>query len=466
MCNSFIFGRPLWCLWSLAGGGLALAIMALLVPADAGAAPVGTLVVSAADVETSLAMAQSAGRDRKNALVSVKAPQSGFGSLVRAILYAGACVCQRFLGLLDRDVIQVTVLPAPIVPVRSSASAALLFGPALLGLVGIARCRQATQRTLATEPASDAEPAGRTQPAVILLISPDAAFTAWVDGHLHRAGYLCRPADSVSAALACSGNRPPALILRDCRVAGWEMLRTEPKLRSVPIMGVIPSGVTYSEDAWLEDFEYGMDGLHDCADGDRLLVARVTAFLRRSGHLVPHRGVYRVGRVELDADLREVRIAGRPVRLSAKPFAILETFMRAPSRLLSRAELVARVWGPQFAIGDHALDVHVHALRQALDRNPDHLCQLVTIKGVGFKLKSLSPVTSASSAPDVLPMAVNSLPLLPSGEAHVSNAQRSLTPSPSRNRRNWLRRVPRHRRARPLRRKPSVRHLGSPVSIG
>lgn len=385
MRNAFFFGGSLSRILGLAAACVALGTLRLMVPADADAALVGTLVVSATDAGVSTVAIQPIEQDHDNAIVAGGSLRNGFGSLVRAILYGGGCICQRVVGVLDGGAPSTTP-QAPIAPVSSAPSTAVLFGPALLGLVGIALRGQAARWPLAVESVSEARPPSGTHPAVILLVSSDAAFTAWVEGCLHRVGYLCRSAASVDTALAYAHHQPPALILRDCRVEGWERFRTESKLRSVPIMGLIPPGVAYAEVAWLADFECGMDGLHDCAEGGRLLVARVTAYLRRSGYVVSQRGVYRMGGVELDVDARQVRINGKRATVSPKPFAVLEALMRVPGRLFTREELGALIWGPGFAVGPHTLDVHIHALRRWLKSDPAGRCRLQTIKGVGFRL--------------------------------------------------------------------------------
>jgi DNA-binding winged helix-turn-helix (wHTH) protein len=204
---------------------------------------------------------------------------------------------------------------------------------------------------------------------------------------------------------------------------------------------LVPIGTTYTEADSLADLERGMDGVHLCQDGWRLLVAKVGSYLRRAGYQQSRRSVCQVGAVELDADTHEVKVGGRHIQLSAKPFAILEAFMQAPSKVFRRSELIDLVWGADFAIGHHTLDVHVHALRQQLNRDPQRLCRLITIKGVGFKLKPFPLTIPVASVPDALPMAANSLPLLRRGVAHTSNTQRSITPSYPSSRRTRLRRV-------------------------
>jgi two-component system response regulator RegX3 len=232
-------------------------------------------------------------------------------------------------------------------------------------------------------------------------------FARDLEEHLHRAGYVVRVAASASEVCAVTDPASLLLVLVDHRIQDWDMLRTDPSLRHVLLMAVVPFGCLYTEDQCIWDLERGMDGVHHLRDGHRLLVAKVGAYVRRAGCDHARRRVYQVGAVELDGDAHEVKIAGRQVKLSAKPFAILRVLMREPFKVFRRSELVNLVWGPDFSVGEHALDVHVHALRQQLDREPNCFCEVITIKRVGFKLK---PVSSAgSNRPRRLRPAFNSI---------------------------------------------------------
>jgi DNA-binding winged helix-turn-helix (wHTH) protein len=168
------------------------------------------------------------------------------------------------------------------------------------------------------------------------------------------------------------------------------------------MMLLVRAGMVYTDADTMRDLERGADGVHLCHDSWRLFLAKVGAYLRRAGHDLSRRGVYRVGAVELDADIREVKVEGQRVQLSAKPFALLEAFMRAPSKIFSRSELADLIWGPDFAVGEHTLDVHVHALRRELDRDPHRRCRLINIKNVGFKLKAAAPSTRPLASPRVV----------------------------------------------------------------
>ena len=228
----------------------------------------------------------------------------------------------------------------------------------------------------------------------VVVLSPDVAFARDLAKYVHRTGYAVQVASTVGEICAVTDPTSLLLVLVDHRSQDWEMLRTDPSLRHVLLIAVVPFGCLYTEEHCISDLERGLDGVHDLRDGHRLMIAKVAAYLRRADGENSRRGVYRVGAVELDRDTHQVTVAGRQVKLSAKPFAILTVLMRTPSRVFSRSELVNRVWGLDYAVGGHALDVHVHALRQHLAREPDRLCDLVTVKRVGFTLK---PVSSGGS---------------------------------------------------------------------
>ena len=357
---------------------------------------------------------------------------------------------------------------APVESISPLPSAAFLFGPAMIGILGmVLRQRAALMRPAAAiSSSSQVRPAPPTSPALILILSPDVTFAKQTEEELHRSEHSIRAVRSVAEVFEIANHTPVSLVLVDPRTSDWDMLRTDAGLRRVLMIGLVPPGVVYAEEDCQADLERGIDGVHFAYEGPRLLLAKMGAYLRRAGFDVSRRGRYQVGSVELDTDAHEVKVGGRHIPISAKPFMLLEALMRAPSKAFTRSELVDLVWGPNFAIGDHTLDVHVHALRLLLNRDPHRLCRLITVKGVGFKLKSSSPVTPATSMPDALPMAANSLPLLHSGVTHVSNTLRPITSSPLSSRQTRLRRVSQQRRDRILRRDTSVRHQRSTVSVG
>ncbi|MCP9443370.1 MAG: response regulator transcription factor [Nitrospira sp.] len=277
---------------------------------------------------------------------------------------------------------------SPIAPVSPSPSSGVLFVTTLLGVLGVAA--HGGVFTQGARYSQQSAPHPPPPAGAVIVLSHDGAFARGIEEQLHRAGYAVRVATAVSELLAIPNCAAPALVLVDQRIQDWDMLRTDPCFRHVLLMAVVPLGAIYPDENCLSDLERGMDGVHDLRDGYRLLVAKVGAYLRRARGSRLHRGIYQVGAVEFDSDSHEVTIAGQPVHLSAKPLAILEALVQEPEKIFTRRELSALLWGPNFAVCGHTLDVHVHALRRQLARDPDRLCRLVTIKGVGFKLKSVS----------------------------------------------------------------------------
>jgi len=281
---------------------------------------------------------------------------------------------------------------SPVVPVSAPPSSGLLFVTALVGMLGtVFRGDSLIEKARRTNTLKPHRPCSTR---LVVVLSPDAVFAGDLAEQLHRAGYAVRGAAAVSELLVVTDPASLSLVLVDHRIPDWDTLRTDPSLRHVLLMAVVPTGCLYTDDHYISDLERGIDGVHDLRDGHRLLVAKIGAYLRRSGCASARRGVYQVGAVTLDGDAHEVTIAGRQVKLTAKPFAILRALMREPSKAFSRSELVNVVWGSDFAVSSHALDVHVHVLRQQLDREPNCLCELLTIPHVGFKLKPLASARS------------------------------------------------------------------------
>jgi DNA-binding response OmpR family regulator len=89
----------------------------------------------------------------------------------------------------------------------------------------------------------------------------------------------------------------------------------------------------------------------------------------------------------MDVDRHEVSVGGRLVELTPKEFQILRQFLESPNRLFSRQEMLNKVWGEGYALEEHALDVHIHSLRQKIESDPTRPKLIVTVRGIGYKLR-------------------------------------------------------------------------------
>lgn len=114
------------------------------------------------------------------------------------------------------------------------------------------------------------------------------------------------------------------------------------------------------------------------------LVARVQALARRSNEVVVD-DLQRLGAVEVDLRRRTVKRDGTPVELTPKEFALLESLIRHKGKVLSREQILRRVWGTNADPGDNIVDLYVHYLRKKLDSDDAGQGSLIrTVRGVGY----------------------------------------------------------------------------------
>ncbi len=199
-------------------------------------------------------------------------------------------------------------------------------------------------------------------------------------------GYQVSFVTTETAAYAAVKESMPSLIIverQDGIAAVLQQLRSAAK---VPIVAVVNGAESCHDDEWLQDYESDID-LVLCNQTPRQVVARVRAILRRCVSTVQSHRHFRAGAIGMDIDRHEVTIGGRVVELTPKEFQILHQFIEAPGRVFSRQEMLNRVWGEGYALEEHALDVHIHSLRQKIETDPNEPRFIMTVRGVGYKLR-------------------------------------------------------------------------------
>jgi two-component system, OmpR family, response regulator RegX3 len=220
---------------------------------------------------------------------------------------------------------------------------------------------------------------------VILTSAP-----SWVE-ELHRAleqsGYPTIIARSFQEAARHQTDGTVSLILIDRPHVALPRLKIGfPVFAKALCVSLWPAEKDCSEEQFLEDLDAGVDDVFS-GQTTRQIVAKVRALLRRQTAQMhsPQRLI--VGDIQMDIDKHEVTIEGKLVSLTPKEFAILQCFLKAPGQAFSRQAILSRVWGEDYALDQHALDVHVHALRQKIEKNPERPNLIVTVRGMGYKLK-------------------------------------------------------------------------------
>lgn len=220
----------------------------------------------------------------------------------------------------------------------------------------------------------------------ILIVMHTESLAQALKNALESSGLKSTVVKTETAAFEEVKGTTPSLIIMDRKQARVTRLRQFRTLVNVPIIAVDEGPDACSDEECLAEYERDID-LVVCSQSTRELVARVRAILRRR-EPVTHGTVYAVGNLRMDLDRHEVTVAGRLVDLTPKEFQILRQFMESPGRVFSRQEMLNRVWGEGYALEEHALDVHIHSLRHKIEASPANPRSIVTVRGIGYKLRA------------------------------------------------------------------------------
>lgn len=221
----------------------------------------------------------------------------------------------------------------------------------------------------------------------VLIYLKSESFAQSLKKALETSGYRSTAVTTESVALTEAKANAPSLIILDRRsdsIANFRRLRM---LNMVPIVAVQEGHVSCQDEECLQEYAHDVD-LVLCGQSVRELVARVRAILRRREAGIESNTQYNVGNLRMDLDRHEVLVNGHAVDLTPKEFQILKQFLESPRRVFSRQEMLNRVWGEGYALEEHALDVHIHSLRQKIEQNPASPTFLLTVRGVGYKLRA------------------------------------------------------------------------------
>jgi len=221
--------------------------------------------------------------------------------------------------------------------------------------------------------------------ATILVVDDEPHIVELASLYLQNDGYSVISAADGLAALQMAEERRPDLVVLDImlpKIDGWEVCR---RLRQgsndVPIIMLTARGEDVDR---IVGLELGADDYMVKPFNPRELVARVKAVLRRAAEgPAPAGEVLRIAQLEIAADRREVRIAGQDVRLRTKEFDLLLALAERPGFVLSRDQLLERVWNYDYAGGTRTVDVHIARLRDKLEGSG---VRIETVWNVGYKL--------------------------------------------------------------------------------
>jgi two-component system, OmpR family, response regulator RegX3 len=222
----------------------------------------------------------------------------------------------------------------------------------------------------------------------VLVVEDEESFSEALSFMLRREGFEVAVAADGNAALTEFDRIGPDLVLLDVMLPGLSGTEVCRALRQRSTVPIIMLTARDSEIDKVVGLELGADDYVTKPFSSRELVARIRAVLRRRGdteELVP--AVLEAGPVRMDVDRHIVSVAGEPVQLPLKEFELLEMLLRNAGRVLTRGQLIDRIWGADYVGDTKTLDVHVKRLRAKIEPDPSEPKHLVTVRGLGYKLE-------------------------------------------------------------------------------
>jgi len=229
----------------------------------------------------------------------------------------------------------------------------------------------------------------------ILVVDDDKNICQLLELYLTDAGYTLTFAHDGSQALDLLKKTQIDLVILDIMlpmINGWEVCKMIRQISSVPVIMLTARDLVADK---IQGFELGADDYIVKPFEPREVVARVKARLKSAGPCEkspkqswPHPDqTLRTGNVEVDIDRYEVRLAGRKVDLKPKEIQLLYYLLRNKNLVLTREQLLEKVWDYSFEGDTRTVDVHINRLREKLEGTAAS-CRIRTIWGVGYKLET------------------------------------------------------------------------------
>ena len=223
----------------------------------------------------------------------------------------------------------------------------------------------------------------------VLVVEDEESFSDALSYMLRREGYEVEVAGTGVDALTTFDRSGADLVLLDLMLPGLSGTEVCRELRSRSHVPIIMVTARDSEVDKVVGLELGADDYVTKPFSSRELVARIRAVLRRG--MEPEElmlNVVEAGPVRMDVERHVVSVDGQQVQLPLKEFDLLELLLRNAGRVLTRGQLIDRVWGADYVGDTKTLDVHVKRLRAKVEPDPATPKYLVTVRGLGYKFES------------------------------------------------------------------------------
>jgi two-component system response regulator RegX3 len=224
----------------------------------------------------------------------------------------------------------------------------------------------------------------------ILIVEDEPSLAEPLAFLLGREGYETAVAGDGRAALAEFDKAGADLVLLDLMLPGLSGTEVCRELRNRSSVPIIMLTAKDSEVDIVVGLELGADDYVTKPYSSRELLARIRAVLRRRIEVAedPAEAVLEAGPVRMDVERHSVSVDGAEVAMPLKEFELLEFLLRNAGRVLTRGQLIDRIWGSDYFGDTKTLDVHIKRIRAKIEPDPSNPQLLVTVRGLGYRFEN------------------------------------------------------------------------------
>ena len=223
----------------------------------------------------------------------------------------------------------------------------------------------------------------------ILVVEDEASFSDALSYLLVKEGFEVIVADTGPGAVEQFDRHGADLVLLDLMLPGLSGTEVCHQLRTRTNVPIIMLTAKDSEVDKVVGLELGADDYVTKPYSSRELIARVRAVLRRQGEEdIVKDGILEAGPVRMDVERHKVSVNSQDVGFPLKEFELLEFLVRNSGRVLTRSQLIDRVWGSDYFGDTKTLDVHIKRLRAKIEVDPANPIFIQTVRGLGYKFES------------------------------------------------------------------------------
>jgi DNA-binding response OmpR family regulator len=223
----------------------------------------------------------------------------------------------------------------------------------------------------------------------VLVVDDEESLTDLIGLALRYEQFEVDVAHTAKAALAALPTFRPDLVVLDVMLPDESGLEFCREIRSESEIPVIMLSARSEEIDRILGLELGADDYVTKPFSPRELVSRVKVHLRRSDMAAypTRRDRMQVGDLVLDAESHEVEMRGEAVHLTNSEYQIIELLIRSPGKVFSRAAILDMFWHGDYVGDERSVDVHIHNIREKIERDPASPEYLVTVRGIGYRIR-------------------------------------------------------------------------------